>query len=814
MKQRNSIFEQLKCTKNCRAKLFVLLFLCDSVNAEKYIFERDFLADSEKIDLTLLESSAYPSGRYYVSLYLNGEYITKEYMYFDAGESEDFCIQYSVLQDIGVTVSGNQDECANLDDELNLRTRFDFYSKRMDIFVSPKFVPRKKNGLAPIKLWDEGENALFTSYNFSEDYYHFKGDARDSYSQYANIQPRLNIGPWRIRTQAIWNKNNNTKGEWSNNYLYAERGLGNIKSRLYIGDGYFPLKNFNSFKFKGGVLKTDENMYPYSEKTYSPIVKGSAKTQAKVEFFQDGVKIYSSIVPPGDFSISDYILSGSNSDLYVKVIEENGSIQEFIVPFTYPAVAVREGFTYYEIAMGETQQSNDYFTQLSFTRGLPYDFTVLTSLEYSGFYRSLEIGLGKMLGNLGALSLIYGQSNFSKSDNSKNKKWDIRYNKNIPDLNTYLSFSAVSQTRGGYSSLRDALDYEIGEYTFNSKNSYTASINHSLGELGSLNFSGTWRNYWENKNQTRSYNLSYSTQIFNGKAYLSGSLIRSELMNFNNKISDTILNIGVNIPFGLSRGIQSVSYNTSSVKGGRSTHQLGISGSEFDNKLYWHVNQGYSDNYSNTSMYGYYKAKYAQVNAGYSVSERYNHAYGGIEGGILVYDGGIILGRNLGDTMSIIEAPGAENTKIRGWGSIETDWRGRAFIGYLSPYQNNDISLDPSSLPLDSSLDITTNSVIPTTGAIVKTTYNVKKGKKVMLTLKKSNGDAVPFGAIVTVMDGDQNTSIVGDNGQLYLGSSMDTGRLKVIWGNGEDKKCVVDYMVGDNKNIAGIYIGSAGTCI
>ncbi|MEW9741466.1 FimD/PapC N-terminal domain-containing protein [Escherichia coli] len=152
MKQRNSIFEQLKCTKNCRAKLFVLLFLCDSVNAEKYIFERDFLADSEKIDLTLLESSAYPSGRYYVSLYLNGEYITKEYMYFDAGESEDFCIQYSVLQDIGVTVSGNQDECANLDDELNLRTRFDFYSKRMDIFVSPKFVPRKKTVLRQLNF--------------------------------------------------------------------------------------------------------------------------------------------------------------------------------------------------------------------------------------------------------------------------------------------------------------------------------------------------------------------------------------------------------------------------------------------------------------------------------------------------------------------------------------------------------------------------------------------------------------------------------------------------------------------------------------
>ncbi|QJT78899.1 fimbria/pilus outer membrane usher protein [Kosakonia sp. MUSA4] len=803
-----------------KKKMLLLVLLCSwkFAQSKEYSFDKFFLPESNNIDLTFLESNSYPPGRYYVSIYLNGEYVSKDYFDFGEKMGEKICISYSMLQKLGVNTAKNDNECAVSEDDLNLQTQFDFYAKRLDVFVSPKYLSKKKKGIAPIQSWDEGENAFFASYYFSDDYYSFGGGG-SKHAQYANIQPRLNIGPWRIRTQALWNRNDNGESKWDNNYLYADRGLSNIKSRLFIGDAYFPLKNFNNFKFKGVVLKTDENMYPYSERSYAPIIKGGAKTQSKVEIYQDGLMIYSTVVPAGEFNISDYILSGSNNDLYVKVIEDNGSTQYILVPFTVPAIAVREDFTYYEAAIGEISESKNNFAQLSLVHGLPYDFTIFSSTEYSDFYKSIEFGVGKMLGELGALSISSEQSLFKNNnlESAKNKSWEVRYNKNITETDTYFSFSASGQDKHGVSSLRDAINYNNSTYHSSVKNEYSASISQSFGIYGSLSLNGAWRNYWASNEKTDSYSLTYTAPIFNNKAFLTGSFIKNDMVTTNGgRVQDTIFNIGINIPLNLFSNNQSLSYNVASEKNRSDYHQLGISGSGYENKISWNINQSYTtaNDRTTTSLYGSYKAKYAKINAGYSRSEIYNHTHGGIEGSMVLYNDGLIFGQQVGDTISIIEAKGAENTKIRGWGGVETDRHGKALTGHIVPYQYNIISLDPTTLPLDASLDVTTTSVVPTSGAIVKASYNVKKGKKIVLTLNKSNGDEIPFGAIVTMRDNNQNTAIVGERGQVYLDASQDRGSLEVVWGREENKKCIVDYKVVSDKNIAGVYKGVAGACM
>ncbi|WP_407283766.1 FimD/PapC C-terminal domain-containing protein [Raoultella planticola] len=57
--------------------------------------------------------------------------------------------------------------------------------------------------------------------------------------------------------------------------------------------------------------------------------------------------------------------------------------------------------------------------------------------------------------------------------------------------------------------------------------------------------------------------------------------------------------------------------------------------------------------------------------------------------------------------------------------------------------------------------------------------------------MKKSNGDNVPFGAVVALKDAKvPSTGIVGDGGKVYLAGIPDRGALEVSWGG--DNTCRV----------------------
>ncbi|HDV1201080.1 TPA: fimbrial biogenesis outer membrane usher protein, partial [Escherichia coli] len=142
-----------------------------------------------------------------------------------------------------------------------------------------------------------------------------------------------------------------------------------------------------------------------------------------------------------------------------------------------------------------------------------------------------------------------------------------------------------------------------------------------------------------------------------------------------------------------------------------------------------------------------------------------------------------------GDTIAVIEAPGASNARINGLGGGETNYFGYALASYLEPYRENRISMDPLSLPSDISLDFTSTSVIPTKGAFIPAKFKTNRGKKVLLNLEDEYGNPIPFGAIVRVVSDSDNMSIVGDDGVVYLTAMKDTGVIEVVWGDRNNQK-------------------------
>ena len=101
-----------------------------------------------------------------------------------------------------------------------------------------------------------------------------------------------------------------------------------LRSKLTLGEGYLDSGLFDSFRFGGLSLRSDDNMLPPNLRGYAPEVTGVAKSNAKVIISQQGRVLYETTVAAGPFRIQD-LNDAVSGELNVRVEEQDGSVQEF-----------------------------------------------------------------------------------------------------------------------------------------------------------------------------------------------------------------------------------------------------------------------------------------------------------------------------------------------------------------------------------------------------------------------------------------------------------------------------------------------------
>lgn len=188
-----------------------------------------------------------------------------------------------------------------------------------------------------------------------------------------------------------------------------------------------------------------------------------------------------------------------------------------------------------------------------------------------------------------------------------------------------------------------------------------------------------------------------------------------------------------------------------------------------------------------------------------SINAGYGHSHN-ITGGAIAHSEGLTLSRTLGSSMALVSAPDASGVRLTSGNGV-TDWQGFAVAPYLSDYTSNNIGLDPSTLPDNVDLPKTNVEVYPTKGAVVKADFATRIGYRALMTLTRVGGmGVVPFGATVSLLNNkerDDATSIVGDNGQVYMAGLPVKGELSVVWGKGVDKQCRVNFNLNGLKPTA-----------
>ncbi|WP_244212353.1 fimbria/pilus outer membrane usher protein [Buttiauxella izardii] len=797
-------------------------------------------------DLSVFEEGAgQPPGIYRVDIFLNNDQFDTRNVEFslqkDAQGKETLqpCLSVAMLHEMGVKtdlypeLGAKEAKCAKLSAIPQASTDFRFNDQRLLVSVPQLAVSQSARGAVPENQWDNGIVAMLLNYSLSgSNSYAKNGQSSDSNSQYANLRPGLNIGPWRLRNYTTWSRDSNGQDKWDTVYTYAARSINALKSQLVLGDSSSPSDVFDSVPFRGAQLASDDDMMPDSLKGYAPVVRGIARTNAQVVIRQNGYVIYQSYVAPGAFEITDMYPTGGSGDLYVTIKEADGSEQKLVIPYASLPVLQREGRLKYSITGGQYRSYDGSVDETPFSQGtaiygLPAGFTAYGGGQFSSHYQSLALGAGKNLGDFGAVSADVTQAWSTLQDQPKDsgQSWRARYSKNIVQTGTNFAIAGYRYSTSGYYSLQEVMDtYRDGPASYlqqleRPRNRSELSISQNLTEaLGTLSLSWVSEDYWNSDRTMRSIGAGYSNS-FNGMSYgLNYSYNENSTANKNGvqgrgKVydRDQVFSFNLSVPMSLFMPNTYASYNLNTSKNGNTTNSVGLNGMALEgNSLSWGVQQGYGSQgvgYTG-NLNADYRGTYGEVNGGYSYDRNSQRLNYGVQGGLVAHENGVTLGQPLGETIALIAAPGAHGVDVDNQTGVKTDWRGYAIVPYTTPYRRNSVQLSTATLPDDVDLTINNQNVVPTRGAVVRANFKASVGQRALMTILRTTGAPVPFGAMVTNQA--QKTAqgaIVGDAGQVYLTGLADSGALMVKWGSSSQEQCQVNYTLAKQTTNAGVQV-------
>lgn len=760
-------------------------------------------------------------GVYHVDIYLNGSYIeSRDISFVSSGSTLNPVLTHADFIKWGVKRNAQPDwmgmaetaHIENISESLpgsQLHLLFD--SMRLDISVPQEYMQRDPRGSVSPEQWDDGLNMLFMNYNFSAANNHGSGDSRND--TYLNLRSGVNVGPWRLRNYSTYN-NNNGAGHWSTISTSLERDIKVLKSQLSMGDSYTQAGVFDSVNFRGAQMYSDDTMLPESVRGFAPVVRGIAQSNAQVTIRQGGNIIWQSYVPPGPFVIDDLYPTAASGDLEVAVREADGTVHQFIQPFSAVPVMQREGQFKYALAAGKYRAANSKdkepeFLQATLSYGLPRDTTVYGGTLTSAKYQAGALGIGKGFGDFGSLSF---DSTFAHTQMPDKTEEGIslraQYAKDFESTGTSMSLMGYRYSSSGFRDFQEAngdvnkfrmvsdnaLESHNWRYARNKRSMAQVTLNQRLGELGNLNLSAWQQDYWGGDTE-RNVNLGYNTSIHNINYGLNYSYSRGPWNNEN----DHILSFTMQIPFSrfLPDSWMTVSVNTN--KQGDTTSQAGLSGSALeDKKLSWNVQQGYNSKGSDVmgSASANYKGRYGEYQLGYHYSRDTRQVSAGAMGGLVIHPYGVSATQPLGETIALVKADNAADVKIANNSGIYTDSKGFAVVPYVTPYRQNSLSLDTASLNNNTDVLNDTRTVVPTKGALALADYPTVTGYKVMLQLI---GREIPFGATARIKNRDNvPEGIVDDRQRVWLNGAPEQGSVEVSWVGGS---CQATYQLANTSD-------------
>lgn len=792
------------------------IFAAQGALAEDVQFNDVFLPqDSRSLDLTQYQKgNPVLPGEYRADVAVNGRLVSRQDIRINAeadGSSPTICINRGLLELIGVDLrklspeatlsleSGKQ--CLDLAQLIEgASASFSPSTQQLDLSIPQIALRRDARGYVSPELWDRGVTAGTLSYNVNAN--HNKTRTGDYDSAYMGLNTGLNVGDWRLRHNGSLSWDKISGPDYQTLNTYAQRDITSLKSQLTVGESNTSGEIFDTVAYRGMQLGTDDRMLPESQRGYAPVIRGIARTSARVAVRQAGNLLYETTVAPGAFVLDDLYSTGYGGDLDVTVYEADGSEQHFIVPYASTAQLLRPGTSRFSVTAGETR--NNYVTQQAkvlqgtYQRGLNNTFTGFGGSQVSDDYMAVLSGLAFST-PVGAMAadITHAQTDLP-SGAAKGQSLRLSYSKNILSTGSNFAVAATRFSTEGYLDFNNAvqlLDAErsgLDTSLFGRPRSrFSLTANQSLGDWGQVAFSGFTQNYWNLPGSDVQYQFSYNKQVNSVSYGVSANRSRIGLGDMENNL---LFTVSMPLEFGSSINRPQLSARVMRDNNGNFSEQATLSGTAGEDRQYnYGVTAGHegASGTSSTSLNGQYISPKAIVGGTLSRGEGYDSMSLNASGSVVAHPAGVTFTPYRGETMAVVSAPGAEGAKVVGFPGLKLDGRGNAVVPYLRPYELNEVAIDPLGTSLDVELTETSQQTAPRAGAVVALKYGTSNGQALLLNVTLIDGSPLPFGAGV-VDDRGVSVGVVGQGGQLYARVKEDARRLLISWGPQADQQCAL----------------------
>ncbi len=791
------------------------VFVINSALAEDVQFNDAFLpADSRNLDLGAYQNgNPVTPGEYRADVVLNGDLSSRQDIRIEGpkdGSKPVICVSRALLERIGVDMTHllpevnlalDSEHCPTLVSVVPGATAsFSPEDQRLEISIPQAALRRNARGYVSPELWDRGVTAAMLSYSFNGNRNQTQTGHYDS--AYLGLNAGLNLGDWRLRHDGSMSWQTVLGAKYQSLDSYAQRDVTSLKSQLTVGESNTSGDIFDTLSYRGVQLASDDRMLPDSMRGYAPVIRGIARTNARVTISQAGNVLLETTVAPGAFVIDDLYSTGYGGDLSVIVHEADGTEQSFIVPYASVSQLLRPGTSRYSLTLGETRDNyidkQAKVLQGTLQYGLNNTFTGYGGMQSSEGYMAVLTGLafGTPIGAL-ALDVTHAQTDLAAGA-SKGQSMRVSYSKNIISTGSNFSVAAYRFSTSGYLDFSNAvqmLDAERNGYDSSQwgrpRSRLSVTADQDLGRWGHFAVSGFTQNYWNLPGSDLQYQLSYSKQI--NRVSFSVNAVRSRAGL--GEMQDTLLfTLNMPLEFGSSGNSPQLSAQVGRDAQGNYSQQASISGSAGEDHQYGYgatVGHDGAGNTNTTSLNGQYTGARAMLSAALSRGEGYTSTSVGASGTVVAHANGVTLTPYRGDTMAIVTAEGAEGAKVGGYAGLRIDSQGNAVVPYLRPYELNDVAIDPLGSSMDVELSETSQQVAPRAGAVVHLTYGTNHGRAIVFNVRLEDGSTLPFGAGVVDSEG-TSVGMVGQGGQLYARVKPQIHQLLVNWGDKASQQCVL----------------------
>ncbi|CAI0984020.1 Outer membrane usher protein papC precursor [Serratia quinivorans] len=690
--------------------------------ADDIMFNTDVLdvKDRANIDLSQFARGGFiMPGRYTLTVHVNQQELPEQPVVFSAPPDDPkgsvACLSPELVKQLGLkdgVLSGLRwrDDCLDFSSLKGMTVRGELGTSSLYLSIPQAYLEYSDDSWDPPSRWDEGIPGVLLDYNLNGQVNRQQSRSTDS-TLSGNGTAGGNLGAWRLR--ADWqaqasnstasNRQSERRLDWSRYYAY--RALPALRSRLTLGEDYLNSTIFDSVRFTGASLVSDDAMLPPNLRGYAPEVVGVAKTNARVVISQLGRVLYETQVAAGPFRIQD-LNDAVSGALDVRVEEQDGSVQQFSLNTASIPYLSRPGSLRYKLALGQPSEvdhrrDGPAFATGEFSWGISNGWSLYGGGIGGREYNALALGMGRDLMAFGALSFDITGSRAElpqqQGGTLSGTSYRLNYAKSFEEYDSQVTFAAYRFSERDYMSMADYLVSRLyGVRQYGSKEMYTVIFNKQFRELGlSAYLNYNHQTYWERPANDR-YSLALS-RYFDVGQIKNISLSLSAYRNQYNQTTDNGLSLSLSLPWG-DRG--TVSYNAA-VNRDNNSQDLGYY-DRIDEHNSYQMRLGAARRGATASGYFTHRGDNAELSSNISYqANRYTSLGMTARGGMTATLQGAALHRmNMpGGTRLMLDTQGVPDVPVRGQGpTTRTNAWGKAVVPDVNSYYRNRASIDLQQL--------------------------------------------------------------------------------------------------------------------